>query len=270
MVDWQPTWSTGAGGRGVLDDWNSLKASGSTFKFGDNEVIRADNSSRDEDGSHIRNMIKVVFKRFGDYLLKDAEALADDLFKEVNWKFLDAAQERVAARGLDIKPTAAEVMRIAFTDNHLDSRTPGAGRSPFRDILVQYTGGIEPPSSTTQPQRRQAAQPRRGKSPNRFTGALFAPVFTDNEFMLVNHWDQYCHANRENDKAYTRTSPVHTAVCDLVSDCPYLLRKPWSLMFISLFLDADEIRQIMERSDMEFTLQEKTKRSRGWENEAWN
>jgi hypothetical protein len=48
LVDWHPTRSTGAGERGALNDQNSFKASGSPFRFSDDEILRADSSSRDE------------------------------------------------------------------------------------------------------------------------------------------------------------------------------------------------------------------------------
>ena len=145
-------------------------------------------------------------------------------------------------------------------------------QTPFQNVLVQYTGGIHiaPPFTQAQPARPSlpAPQPGLGTSPYRFVDMLFDDMFQAAEFMLVDRSDAVRHSDREKDKVHTRLGPLRDAVRGLLERCSFLLRKPWPLMFVSLFFDAAEIRGIMARGDVEFDIPEPTRRDPGWEAHA--
>lgn len=203
--------------------------------------------------------------------MKGANDLAEDLSKDEDWRFLDEQQQRAAARAarnfaLPHNPSAGAVMRHSFIDQHPSNSTK---RQPFDKIRVQPTGGIDISSEPP----RSSPQPPKGQSPDAFIRALFDPYFADDQNLLrVDRWGTLRSENREEDSVYMMIHALHQPVCGLVSQCPYLLRKPWPLMFISLFLDATEVRKVISQGASQgmcdFNVSEKSKKSRGWEKEA--
>lgn len=87
------------------------------------------------------------------------------------------------------------------------------------------------------------AQPQQGQNIRAFLDPLFNPIFID---ALLSQLMGYSNWSTNSPKDQLRH--LRAAARAIIAHAPYLLTRDWPLIFVSLFFDHNEIRQVIAYS----------------------
>ncbi|KZM20587.1 uncharacterized protein EKO05_0010921 [Ascochyta rabiei] len=252
-VDWYPSWvKARTVRRPNIEDWEK-NVERYTFQWKHDTVYKIGNPSNDTSSEMARQFIESVLMMYQTYMNRAPSEVAAELFEHDEWEFCrpkdrDAAIE-AAADAEDDHPTmtAAEVMQHTFIEAWNEkTETPGSSHARrYGKIRVQFAGEIDEKATS------HRFQPEEGMRTVDFVEPIFAHGLWDSEYMDVVNWD--IHGTDESQASF-HLDVLQPLVANLVTQCPYLLKKTWPLMFISLFYWDSEIKHLLADSDFGFEL----------------
>ncbi|KAF9694184.1 hypothetical protein EKO04_008013 [Ascochyta lentis] len=253
QVDWYPSWVKAKAVRQPnIDDWEGNEAR--TFQWGEDTVYKVGNPTSDTSPDMARQVLESVLEKYQTYMNQPPAEVATDLFEHDDWEFFsnedhnDAVQAAADADDHHPEITAAEVMQHTFIEawNEMSESPDSSPARRYGNIRVQFTGEIDEQATS------HLFQPEEGITTVELIAPIFAEALWDDDYMKVSSWDVQ---GTDTSQAPAHLNVLQPLVADLVTQCPYLLKKPWPLMFISLFHWDVEIKMLLADSDFVFELQ---------------
>ncbi|KAJ4335497.1 hypothetical protein N0V95_008882 [Ascochyta clinopodiicola] len=262
-VDWYPSWVKAKTVRKPnIDDWETTRER-YTLQWDHDTVYRIANPSGDTSDEMIRQLLESVLQMYQTYMNKPPNEIAGELFQHDDWEFYSPKDRKAAIQAAadadDDHPTitAAEVMQHTYIEawNNTTDKPGSSHARRYGNIRVQFAGEIDEEATS------HRIQPEKGMRTVEFIDPIFADGLWDPEYMDVANWNVN---GTDKSQAGMHLDVLQPLIANLVTQCPYLLKKPWPLIFISLFYWDSEIKDLLDDSDFEFELVGATEDPNRW------
>ncbi|KAJ4371085.1 hypothetical protein N0V86_008780 [Didymella sp. IMI 355093] len=266
LLDWFPTWvPQNAVADRLTDEWRSNQTP-HTFSWGTDLVYKLKIPNSDDADPLVRTLLESVFQMYVEYMAAENHAngvndLAEELFEDDDWELLDTEDNsgKLADALSNDKPpatqlSAAKILRRTFRDawNHHPRGEPESDEAEYLygDVRVTYNGWLDDKSNDNQ------FQPENGVTVRSLIEPMFHPMLWDEQHMHVPNWD----AEREDgstrtaDEVSEHIRQIALTLSRVVSNCLFLLKKPWPLMLVALFWWDEELKNLINVGVFRFTL----------------
>ena len=235
LMDWFPSWQLASSipeASFEVEVWEKNKPE-HTFKFCRDTVYQCSNPTDDDSAETARELTDNVLSKFRNWMIRPAETVADELFKDSDWVFSSSSQEKEAAElarteGRD-PPRAFEVMQRSYVQaRDKDPEFGTIDNLTYGDIGIQYLGQVD--------RRKLNVEPKERKNPST-PRSLLKPLFGINfhrHAMLPRKW-RTCEVQHHHMK------PLSAMAEKFIRIAPFMLTHHWPHMFTRLFWTSDQV-----------------------------
>lgn len=238
----------------AMDEWDKLKEE-HAINFWGRRVYKANNPTSDDSAEQIRLMIDAVLRSFRKHFIRNRRGNVVEVFKDEDWLFHKPRDEVRAAKiardnnHANQKPSAEEVMRFTY-----DERRQQGDSDPdallFANVRVRWVGEIDAEASNNN------GWPQSGSFPWWYLQPLFSAPLADKESMKCKNWRNVIEISTAQGHEQERwhVQVLRNCAKSIFRQAPYLPFKARALIFVSLFLNAREMEQLIRDQGMRIEL----------------
>lgn len=253
LLQWLPSWETvgviGAGKQVILDEWTEHRKSKETFEFKHKtsdatettyHMLRDDVSTENDNEEMLRQMFEAVMEKVKGLMAPQTDWTEE--FKEGEWAF-ETGQEtkanRIARSESARLPTATSILRNTYREmkNLYDTETMPENFDDdtlkYGSIHLHYLGQID----ITKPKKGAAAKHSRSSNS---AWEIVLPLFQQG----MQDIDAESMTNKKHFERHFNW--LQWWVEEAVAFAPYVLKNPWFLLLVRIFLTSDDLEPFLK------------------------